>query len=163
MIQITAMAILWRTVKNWFDDVGIFEVALLCAFAMITFLGGLNVVLKKQLAECRLANAEAQAEQVRRAWQPAINSVERYYVTRNEDAPVVERVVERVRNVCVRQAGGVSLPTAPSGAGQASRQAQDDRARESYLADVADDLATCQSELTRLDAIREFHNSVVAH
>lgn len=163
MIQLTALTVVWRIARRWLDDIGIHGVALLCAFAMITFLSVVNIATKRQLLTCRATIAEAAADEAQRAIQPAIDSVERYYVTRNEDVPVVERVVERVRNVCVQSADRLSMPTAPGNAGQAGRKTQDDRARENYLADVADDLATCQSELTRLDAIREFHNALVAH
>lgn len=148
---------------SWFNSLGIVGVATLLAFFMVVFLGAMNVKLKQDLLKCQTAVAEAAAEEVRRAWQPAIESVERYYVTRNEDLPVVERVVERVRNVCVRDTGGVSVPAPSAQFGPTGGETEDDRERARYLADLAEDIAVCQSELTRLDAIRDYHNALVAH
>lgn len=106
--------------------------------------------------------AAAQQSQLRAATtgQEAVSS---YAQSQQQDAPLVERVVTRVRNVCLRQPspGGLPVPAAASEPGQARRDAQDDADRAAYLSAVADDLRTCQSELNRLDAIRQFHNANV--
>ncbi len=78
------------------------------------------------------------------------------YVERNEaDRPVVDRVVERVRNVCVRPKDPVRVPVsqgAPAVDGpQGGAQDDEDRA---FANDVADDLRTCQTELNKLEGLR---------
>lgn len=78
------------------------------------------------------------------------------YVQRNEaDRPVVERVVERVRNVCVRPKDPVRVPVSqgpgdPDGAKGGTQDREDDAFREA----IADDLRTCQAELNKLDGLR---------
>lgn len=78
------------------------------------------------------------------------------YVERNEaDSPVVERVVERVRNVCVRPKDPVRVPV-PQGSPDPDGTeggTQDDQGR-AFADDVADDLRTCQTELNKLEGLR---------
>lgn len=78
------------------------------------------------------------------------------YVERNEaDRPVVERVVERVRNVCLRSPDPVrvSVPQGAAAPDGAKSRTQDDEDR-AFAEDVADDLRTCQAELNKLDSLR---------
>lgn len=96
-----------------------------------------------------------------RAATTAVEAVSNYVQANERDAPIVARVTERVRNVCVREQADdrLPVPAAPAGAGPAGSKAQDDADRAAFLGAVADDLETCVSELNRLDAIRNFHNA----
>ncbi len=78
------------------------------------------------------------------------------YVERNEaDRPIVDRVVERVRNVCVRPKDPVRVPVPQSSPDPdgAKGRTQDDEER-AFADDVADDLRTCQTELNKLEGLR---------
>lgn len=84
------------------------------------------------------------------------------YVERNEaDAPVVERVVDRVRNVCLHdRAPARDLPV-PEGAGLAdgaAARARDAEARaaedRAYAIAIGDDLETCAKQLNKLRGLQ---------
>lgn len=79
-----------------------------------------------------------------------------------EDAPVVERVVERVRNVCLRPADPdrVPVPAPARAADAAALAAQNARNREAedaeYIAAIQSDLASCANDLARFSALQAF-------
>lgn len=74
------------------------------------------------------------------------------YVERNEkDRPVVERVVERVRNVCVRSPDPVRVPVSQGSAGPDDTAIRtQDREDDAFREAIADDLQACNSELNKL-------------
>ncbi|HEX6215285.1 MAG TPA: hypothetical protein VFZ38_10725 [Vicinamibacterales bacterium] len=73
------------------------------------------------------------------------------YVEQNEaDRPVVERVVERVRHVCLRPEGRVPVPASPGTADEAPGRTSDDE----FAKAIGQDLATCKAELNRLGALQ---------
>lgn len=112
------------------------------------------------LADLQRSIATAvQASELRGA-TTAVEAVSHYVETQQQDAPVVERVVTRTVNVCLRQqaADRLSVPGTAGGAGSAGGKAQDDADRE-WVQAIAADLKTCAAELNRLDAIRNFHNA----
>lgn len=80
------------------------------------------------------------------------------YVERNEkDRPVVERVVERVRNVCVRSPDPVRVPVSqgPRPPDEAAGRAED-REDDAFREAIADDLQACNSELNKLTALQDW-------
>jgi hypothetical protein len=80
------------------------------------------------------------------------------YVERNEaDRPVVERVVERVRNVCLRSQDPVRVPV-PESTPRADETAAgagdgEDRA---FVEAIGRDLETCKAELNKLSTLQEW-------
>lgn len=139
----------------------------LFAFAAVAALLGMQTMrldrAQLDLERLQASISAASSKSETRAAQTGLEAVTSYVQKQQADAPVVERVVDRVRNVCLRKPASGDLPIAgaPGVFGQAGREAQDDRARTQYLQDVADDLVTCKAELDRLDAIRDFHNANV--
>lgn len=115
------------------------------------------------LSELQQSITTAQQQSELRAATSGQEAVSTYVQAQERDAPIVERVVTRTRNVCLQQpaARDLSVPAATGGAGPAGRQAQDDADRAAWVSAVAEDLRTCASELARLDAIRAFHNANV--
>lgn len=115
-----------------------------------------------ELTQCQAAITAAQSSGKVRAAGTGLEAVTNYVTKQTEDGPVIERVVTRVHNVCVRQPADrdLSVPAAASVSGLPGREAQDQADRE-FAQAIADDLAACSGELNRLDAIREFHNANV--
>lgn len=129
------------------------------------FIIGLTLALLHSCAEIR--DREHEIESIKAAHKIAgANSQTRgattgqeaveNYVDRNAaDRPVVERVVERVRNVCMRSEDPVRVPV-PESAGDADGAkggTQDDEDR-AFAEAISDDLRTCQEELNKLDGLR---------
>ena len=80
------------------------------------------------------------------------------YVQRNEaDRPVVERVVERVRNVCLRPPDPVRVPV-PEGTAvaDAAPSGTQDREDDAFAQAIADDLQACNAELNKLTALQDW-------
>lgn len=115
---------------------------------------------RADLTALRESITTAQAKSETRAATTGLEAVTNYVQVQEQDAPVVERAVDRIRNVCLQQPTKDRLPvSAASGVpGQAGREAEDGRARAQYVDELAADLKTCAAELNRLDAIRTFHN-----
>lgn len=115
------------------------------------------------LATLQQSLTTAQQQSQLRAATTATEAVSTYVQHQDRDAPVVERVVTRTRNICLREqaADHLPVPAAAGDIGQARRQAQDDADRAAWISAVADDLKTCAAELNRLDAIRNYHNANV--
>jgi hypothetical protein len=109
--------------------------------------------IKELEARHKLASATSQAKGASTG-QEAVT----VYVERNEaDRPVVERVVERVRNVCLRSEDPVRVPV-PEGAGaadEAASRTQDDEDR-AFAEAIADDLQACNTELNKLSSLQDW-------
>lgn len=132
-------------------------IALAAATAVQTYrLDGAQDALAALQASIDKAASQSEA----RAAQTGLEAVTRYVQKQEADAPTVERVVTRVRDVCLRKPADrdLSMSGTPGASGQASREAQDDA---TFAQAIADDLAACSGELNRLDAIRQFHNANV--
>ena len=115
------------------------------------------------LADLQQSIATAAQTSELRGATTAVEAVSQSVETQQKDAPVVERVVTRTVNVCLRQqaADRLPVPGAAGGARQADAETKDDANRAAWLGAVADDLATCAAALNRCDSIRNFHNANV--
>jgi len=114
-----------------------------------------DVALQGFIADQQAAALESE----KRGAETGQEAVTTYVDQQAQDAPVIERVVTRVHNVCVRKPDrDLSLPAPAGVSGLPGREAQDQADRE-FAQAIADDLAACSGELNRLDAIRDFHNA----
>lgn len=154
-------ALVWAVAKF-----GMTKLAL-CAFAILALLciGQWWIIrgLSQDIKNADAAFLLAQAQSVATATTAEVKELDTYVQKQIEDAPAVDRVVARTRSSCVRRSteDRVQVPPTTEELGQASREAEDDRMREEWLALVSDDLRTCAAELDRLDAIRNIHNAQV--
>lgn len=120
-----------------------------------------------ELAVLRLQHTVGALEFELLAAEAGRNAVEDYRHEVSEQAPVVERVVERVRNICVRDEArdpgsrGLPLPAAAAGtAGPGLRNGDaEDRA---FSAAVGRDLAACADELVRFRKVMEHYERLGA-
>lgn len=93
-----------------------------------------------------------------------IKELRNYDSKNKKDVVPTGRVVERIRNVCLQTSAGVPVPPFAPGAGPTGSEAEDSGSREAdeqFVQDLQEDLQTCQAELNRLDAVRNFHNAGV--
>lgn len=124
-------------------------------------------LVKSSLKLCEAAPKLAAAESEVVAATAAVEGLEIYASKQSESAPVLDRVVERTRNVCLPAVNHLPMRALAQDDGQTGREAADRRADEEWYADrewiaaVEEDLRTCQAELNRLDFIRDFHNRQV--
>lgn len=106
------------------------------------------------LVALQLSIQTAAAESTTRAAQSAVVVTQTLKEKTDEDRPVVERVVNRIVRQCAPNRD-LPLPAVAGGAGPPRGEAQDD-GRGAFAQELADDLATCQGELNRLDVMRSW-------
>lgn len=105
-----------------------------------------------------ITTAEQQSQL--RAATTATEAVSTYVQANEADAPIVERVVTRTRNVCVREpARDLPVPAVPAGNRQAAAAAQDRADDAAWLSAVADDIETCAGALNMCRAQYDFHKA----
>lgn len=114
---------------------------------------------KAQLASLEREYAAAQVENVIKGATSATDALENYVERHEQDAPVVERVVERVRNVCLHSESRVPLPAGAgtlSGAGARTRDDEDRARDERFVEAIEHDLAYCNDKLNVLRGLQQF-------
>lgn len=113
---------------------------------------------KSALQQIKDSIKTAAAESQARGAVTGQQAVEGYEDAKQQAAPVVERVVTRVRNVCLREPAAddhLPLPNRASEAHDAATGAGDagDRA---FARAIGRDLTTCAAELERLKALQRW-------
>lgn len=103
------------------------------------------------------AHQQAAAASRLRGAETGQEAVQAHVERIEQDRPAVERVVTRLRNICVRQppAGDLPVPAGPASTDDARDAARN--ARDRAFADAAGrDLARCSTELSRLAALQDW-------
>ena len=142
--------------------------AVLLALAVATGVQTLRLhTAQNDAREAQLAHQEllvnyraAQADATRRAAEAGAFVRQRYDQQLEADRPVVERVVHRVRNVCLRDESTAAhrdsaVPAAPGVADEAAGESANNRDRAFALA-IAADLETCHRDLQRMSALQSW-------
>lgn len=111
---------------------------------------------QRQHAALGASIAKAKTDSVLRGALTGQEALSTYVRDSKKDAPVVERVVTRLRNVCLRQpAADLPVPEGAGGADGPGRGAGDLQDRE-FAEAAGRDLAACKDELNKLKGLRRF-------
>lgn len=106
------------------------------------------------IQEMKAAGKLAEAKSAERGATTGQEAVQNYVEQNRQDAPVVERVVERVRNVCLRQADR-DLPVPESAAApDGSAAAAGDDGDRAFAEAIGRDLEACNRELNKLGRLQ---------
>lgn len=104
------------------------------------------------------AHRQAAAASQLRAAETGQEAVQAHVERIEQDRPVVERVVTRLRNVCLRQPAAdrdLPMPAGAAPADDAARAAGDDADR-AFTDAAGRDLARCSAELSRLSGLQNW-------
>ena len=132
---------------------------MMLALALAVFL--LKTVAAREAAEERVVEVEQELAAVREELRVAkINEQVRAEYERKlkADSGAVRRVVRRIERVCGNE--GVHVPGTPGVANEAQPDLGDVARDRDFARRLGRDLATCQAELRRADALREWIRGV---
>ncbi len=162
------IATLLSTARGALSRISPLSAMAIAIFFVFVAMGLRIIYLDNRLKQCRGATDVAAAASATAAGTAGIEAVENYHADRDANAVPVAAASRTIRDVCLRDQDRIPVPASAGLAGSPSVKIENNRAREvtakekeQYVAELIEDMATCQAELDRLDAIREFHNALV--
>lgn len=129
----------------------VIAILLICLAAQSVRLDAAN----GRYADLQKSIVNASRESEARGAKTGLEAVEGYVQQQQKDAPVIERVVTRTRNVCLRPSSNLPVPARTEDTHDAAAGAGNDEDR-AFREAIANDLATCQNELTRFSALQQW-------